>query len=96
MEEQAFYHSLANLQETNELIKGAYEEHRKVDELLVKMTTAKNWKPLLGDLKAQISHHVQEEEGELFPHAERLLPQNLLKEMGRQLENMKEGKAAIA
>ena len=97
VEERVFYHPLANLPETQDLIKESYKEHREVDEMLVKMSSpGKGWKALLSVLKSKIEHHVGEEEGELFPKAERLLGRDQLEQMGREIENMKEGKSPTA
>ena len=97
VEERVFYHPLANLPETQDLIKESYKEHREVDEMLVKMSSpGKGWKALLSVLKSKIEHHVEEEEGELFPKAERLLGRDQLEQMGREIENMKEGKSPTA
>jgi hemerythrin superfamily protein len=97
MEEQIFYHALANLEETRDLIQESYKEHRQVDELLVKMSQPSGeWESQLDDLKGKIEHHVEEEEGELFPKAERLLGEARLEEMGRQMEQIKQGKSAQA
>jgi hemerythrin-like domain-containing protein len=97
IEEQILYHSLANLKETEELIKKSYDEHRTVDGLLVKMSApSQDWRVALGKLKAALQHHISEEENELFPKAERLLGARRLEEMGRQIMNIKRGKAATA
>lgn len=97
VEERVFYHPLANLPETQELIKESYKEHREVDELLVKMSSpTDDWKAVLSDLKSKIEHHVEEEEGELFPLSEQLLGRDQLEAMGREIENMKKGKSVIA
>jgi hemerythrin-like domain-containing protein len=97
VEEQIFYHSLANLEETKELIKESYDEHRTVDALLVKMSApSQDWRAALGELKSALQHHVREEETELFPRAERLLGRQRLQEMGRKIANIKRGRAATA
>jgi len=97
IEEQIFYHSLANLKETEELIKKSYDEHRTVDDLLVKMSApSQDWRVALGELKAALQRHIREEENELFPKAERLLGARRLQEMGTQIRNIKRGKAATA
>jgi len=97
VEEQILYHSLANLEETKEMIKESYDGHRTMDELLVKMSApSQDWRAVLGELKAALQHHVREEESELFPKAERLLGGQRLQVMGRQIKNIKRGKAATA
>lgn len=97
VEERVFYHPLANLPETQDLIHEAYTEHRAVDELLVKMSQpGGDWEAQLSDLKDMLEDHIEEEENDLFPKAERLLGEDQLDQIGREIENMKEGKAAIA
>jgi hemerythrin superfamily protein len=96
VEEQIFYHELANDEATRHLIDDAYKEHRAVDELVVKLTTAAPDKfgGYLRELKAEIAHHVDEEENDLFPKAEQLLGEQKLTQMGWQLEQIKKGKSA--
>jgi hemerythrin-like domain-containing protein len=96
IEEQVFYHEFANNELTKHLIDDAYLEHRTVDELLVKLTTAPpdKFAGYLRELKNEIAHHVDEEENDLFPKAERLLGPGKLAEMGVQLELIKKGKSA--
>jgi iron-sulfur cluster repair protein YtfE (RIC family) len=96
VEEQIFYHELANDDATKDLIHEAYQEHRAVDQLLVKLTTATpdKFATYLSELKQEIAHHVDEEENDLFPEAERLLGQQKLEAMGYQLEQVQKGKSA--
>jgi hemerythrin superfamily protein len=96
VEEQIFYHELANNEATKDLIHDAYQEHRSVDELMVKLTTATpdKFSGYLSELKQEIAHHVDEEENDLFPKAEALLGAQKLEAMGRQLEQVKKGKSA--
>ena len=96
VEEQVFYHELANNEATKDLIHDAYTEHRAVDELLVKLSVASpsQWPNHLAELRSEISHHVDEEENDLFPKAERLLGQSKLAEIGRQMAQIKKGKSA--
>jgi len=97
IEEQIFYHPLANLEEAKELIEESYDEHRTVDELLVKMSVpSQDWQAVLSELKTALQHHVRKEESELFPKAELLLGRQQLQEMGRQIMNIKRGKSAHA
>ena len=96
VEEQVFYHEFANDPATKHLIDDAYTEHRTVDELLVKLTTAAPDKfgSYLRELKNEIAHHIEEEENDLFPQAEQLLGQRKLADMGMQMEQIKQGKSA--
>jgi len=95
VEEQIFYHTLANDPLTQDLIHDAYTEHRAVDQLLVGLSVPTDkWRHLLQQLKHEISHHVDEEENDLFPKAEQLLGKARLKEIGWQMEQLKKGKSA--
>ena len=96
VEEQIFYHELANDQATKHLIHEAYLEHRTVDDLLVQLTVAPpdQWPKHPARLRREISHHIAEEENDLFPKAEQLLGKSKLKEMGWQMEQIQKGKSA--
>ena len=96
VEEQIFYHELANNPQTEGLIHDAYDEHRTVEEILVKLTTAPpdKWGTHLAELRSEIAHHVDEEENDIFPKAERLLGEPKLNQMGWQMEQIKKGKSA--
>jgi hemerythrin-like domain-containing protein len=50
----------------------------------------------LEELKENLAHHIEEEEDELFPMAEKLCGQKRLEEMGRQMQQMKQGRSASA
>jgi len=95
VEEQIFYHTLANEPLTQDLIHDAYTEHRAVDRLLVSLSVPTDkWRQLLRELKREIAHHVDEEENDIFPRAEQLLGKTRLKHMGWQMEQIKKGKSA--
>src|SRR5205085_967468 len=97
LEESLLYPALENFDETRDLIRESYREHRQVDELLAEMMKpADDWKDKLSDLKDDIEHHVDEEENEMFPKAQKLLGEERLEEMGRQMEEAKRGRSANA
>lgn len=100
MEEQVFYPALENHEETADMIQEAYSEHQDVDDLLAEMATMQagndDFMDRLTELRDSIEHHVGEEETEMFPKAERVLGDSRLQEMGRQMQQMKQGKSATA
>ena len=49
---------------------------------------------LLFQLKESINHHVEEEEGEIFPLSERLLGEDSLEQMGNEMSKMKSSAAS--
>jgi hemerythrin-like domain-containing protein len=99
-EEQVFYPALREHNETRQMIEEAYEEHKNVDRMLAQMSgmdpNNSDFMDMLGELKENIQHHVEEEETEMFPKAEKILGQSRLQEMGRQMRQMKQGMSATA
>lgn len=93
IEENIFYPALEGIDETDELVSDAYQEHDEVDELLTEMSGADinsdEFQILLQQLKDSINHHVQEEENELFPQSEEILGAETLDRMGNEMEKMK-------
>lgn len=93
MEEEIFYPALESFDETRDLVKEAYTEHDQVDQLLMQLSAQspneEEFQELLAELRSDIEHHVEEEEGEMFPQAEQLLGQQRLQEMGQQMQAMK-------
>jgi hemerythrin-like domain-containing protein len=100
IEEQIFYPALEQHEETREMVGEAHTEHDEVKEMLAEMTTmspgSDEFMDKLTELRDSVEHHVEEEENEMFPKAERVLGESRLQEMGRQMEQMKQGKSATA
>lgn len=98
MEEQIFYPALKDHEETSDLIPEAKREHKEVDQILAQMTTLNpgndEFMDKLVELRESVEHHVDEEENEMFPKAERILGRERLMEMGRQMQQMKQGRSA--
>jgi hemerythrin-like domain-containing protein len=91
-EEQVFYLALENLDETRDLIRSSYQEHRRIDQLLTELAemtpTYDAWMAKLGELKSDFKQHVEKEETELFPIAEELLSPERLQEMVFQMDEI--------
>lgn len=100
MEEQIFYPALKNFEETRDMIPESFEEHQEVKDMLEEMSGINpgndEFMDKLTELRDAIEHHVEEEENEMFPNAEKLLGQTRLQEMGRQMQQMKLGKTSTA
>jgi hemerythrin-like domain-containing protein len=100
IEEQVFYPALEEHEETKDMIGEAHSEHDEVKEMLAEMARmtpgSDEFMDKLTELRDSIEHHVEEEENEMFPKAERILGESRLREMGRQMEQMKQGKSATA
>lgn len=95
IEEDIYYPALEDFEETEELIDEAYQEHSDVEQLLEDMSAvepdSEEFQDLLFQLKESINHHVEEEEGQIFPLSERLLGEESLEQMGNDMSKMKSG-----
>lgn len=100
MEETLLYPALQNNEQTADVVSESYEEHQTVDEILSEMAglapSNGDFSIKLAELRENIEHHVEEEENEMFPKAERILGQHRLEEMGNQMQQMKNGMSATA
>ena len=100
MEEKIFYPELKKFDETKDMISEAFEEHQEVKDILAEMSTLSpaddEFMDKFTELRDGVEHHVEEEETEMFPKAEKVLGQSRLQELGRQLEEMKQSKSATA
>jgi hemerythrin superfamily protein len=91
IEERIFYPT-AYGDETEDLLEEAVEEHlsakRILADLLKMEATDENFDAKIKVLKEQIEHHVEEEEGKLFPKVQSHLEAGLLESMGTQMEEL--------
>lgn len=72
----------------------AKEEHRTVDSLVLPdlLHTETGTVEFAGRVKVMkelLEHHIEEEEGELFPTAKKLLSRDVLEQLGRTMETQK-------
>lgn len=90
IEEKIFYPALEEPRETHDLTLEAYEEHDVVKKLLREMSKAKSateeWEAQAKVLQENVEHHVEEEEGELFPKASSALGADEIETLGEQME----------
>jgi len=102
IEETIFYPALEEAEETREITLEAFEEHRLVKQLLGELESMskdqEEWTAKFTVLKENIEHHVEEEEGEMFPKARKVLSEQQTEALGSRLEEAKnnEMKAAAA
>lgn len=101
LEEQLFYPTLEEADETRDITLEAYEEHNLVKQLLSELEAEpkddEQWTAKFTVLKENVEHHVEEEEGELFKKARKVLSKEQREEIGRRIEEAKrQGKAASA
>lgn len=106
VEEQIFYPYLMENgdEELQKITKEGLQEHHQAKILLREIENLSDESdtldPKLQVLMEDIAHHVQEEEGEMFPLVEEQFDGETLDELGQQLQEMKEqlmgGKASGA
>jgi len=96
IEEEIFYPAVkkARAQHIKDEVREAYEEHAQIKVLLAalgKLTPEdESYEAKVKVLKEDVEHHVKEEEGEMFPDAEKFLGKERLELLGNQLANRRE------
>jgi hemerythrin superfamily protein len=94
IEETVFYPALEKPKQTHDLTLEAYEEHNVVKKLLQELSRAKSaneeWEAKAKVLQENVEHHVEEEEGELFPKAQAALSEDQIETLGEQMEAEKQ------
>ena len=102
IEETIFYPALERADETRDITLEAFEEHRLVKQLLGELESMdkseEEWTAKFTVLKENIEHHVEDEEGKMFPKARKVLGEEGADTLGTRMEAAKEKqlKAAAA
>jgi hemerythrin superfamily protein len=100
IEETILYPALKAASETRDLTEEAYEEHQEVKDLLSELETTpadgEDWGDILLELRENVEHHVEEEEGEMFTKARTVLSEQQLNEIGAQMAAEKQQKQKAA
>ena len=102
IEETILYPALKTEPETSDITEEAYEEHQEVKDLLAELEAtpadSEEWSDLIVELRENVEHHVEEEEGEMFPKARTVLGEQQINEIGARLaaEKQQQQKAATA
>ena len=94
IEEEIFYPALREHEEAREIVNEAYEEHQLVDYVLEDMSELspgeEAWSAKLCVAKANILHHIKEEEGEMFTRAREAFDKTQLEDLAVQMEERKQ------
>ena len=102
IEETILYPALKAAPETSDITEEAYEEHQEVKDLLAELEAtpadSEEWADLITELRENVEHHVEEEEGEMFTQARTVLDEQQINELGARLaaEKQQQQKAATA
>jgi hemerythrin superfamily protein len=93
IEETIFYPALREHEDLKDLVLEAYEEHKQVKTLLQEIESLADESEKFGAklkvMKENVEHHVEEEEGEMFPQVEELMDEARLAQLGKQMETAK-------
>jgi iron-sulfur cluster repair protein YtfE (RIC family) len=96
IEESIFYPALqedgdeALIELTSDALKEHAEMKVVLGELAAAVTDTEKFEPLLTKLIEDVRHHVEEEEGEMFPLVEEQFDDSSLENLGLQLQTEKE------
>jgi hemerythrin-like domain-containing protein len=97
IEEEIFYPAVREIgtSKAEEMIDEAFEEHHVVDLVLAELPKVdpedERFHAKMTVLSELVEHHVEEEEGEVFPMAEKKLGKDRLQMLGDQMQSMAEG-----
>lgn len=93
IEEEILYPTLEEYEETRAISLEAYEEHAVVKQLLEELSSQpkddEQWTAKFTVLKENIEHHVEEEEGEMFKKARKVLSEDEIERLGDRLQEAK-------
>ncbi len=93
IEEKIFYPSV-KVPQTEDILRESVEEHlsakRVIADLLDLDASDETFEPKVLVLKEQIEHHVEEEEGDLFPKVHAAFTNEELEAMGTEMEQLYE------
>ena len=94
IEETIFYPALKEEPELEDIVLEGIEEHHQAKiflrELAALTDESEKFEPKLKVLMEDITHHVQEEEGEMFPKVEEIFDETALTELGAEMEKEKQ------
>ena len=94
IEEEVLYPALRDNPRSEEIAYEAYEEHHVVDVILEELemtpTSSPEWLAKFTVAKENLEHHIEEEEGELFPKARQILSEEELEQMGARMQEIKQ------
>jgi hypothetical protein len=94
IEEEIFYPALEEHAKTKEIALEGYEEHHAVDNIVAELVeldpSDETWKAKFTVMKENVEHHIEEEEGDMFEQARKVLDDEELAEIGDMMKNRRE------
>jgi hemerythrin superfamily protein len=95
VEEEIFYPAVkkARSENTKDIVREAYEEHTQIKALLAALAEIEpddeSYDAKMKVLQEDVEHHVEEEEGEMFPDARKFIRKDGLQALGQQMAERK-------
>jgi hemerythrin superfamily protein len=93
IEETVFYPALETHEELKDLVAKALEEHQEVKIMLEELeelgSESHDFGSKLQELIESVEHHIEEEEGEMFPKVREVFDESQLEQLGQELESAK-------
>jgi hypothetical protein len=94
IEEEIFYPELKAHPKAEDIVLEGFEEHHVVDLLLGELSDLavddETWGAKAKVMKENVEHHIEEEEGEMFPKARSVFDKAELTELGERMAARKE------
>ena len=98
-ENATFYEALKGHEETEEIIEHAEEEHEEVKGYIEKLSgipiESEKWLEQFGEFKHSVTHHVNEEEGNIFEKAKRVLSRKQEYQLAEDMDALKKETKAL-
>jgi hemerythrin superfamily protein len=93
LEEKYFYPRLRESSRVEDLVLESYQEHHVLDLLMGEISALKPsdeaWQPKIKVLQENTEHHIEEEEGELFPKVRKIWDTDMRGRVGEEMEREK-------
>ncbi len=93
-EEQVFYDRLKKAEKTKKLVLEGAEEHAIAEHLVKKLSTIgmdeDRWPSLLKVLRESLEHHIEDEEGDVFPKAKKIFSKDEALMIGQEFSEEKQ------
>ena len=94
IEEEIFYPALKRHPKAKDIVLEGFEEHHVVDEIMGELgetdVTDETWAAKFKVMKESIEHHIEEEEGEMFPKARQAFEKDELEVLGARMLELKQ------
>jgi hemerythrin-like domain-containing protein len=94
VEEEIFYPALKTHPKAQDIVLEGFQEHHVVDLLMGELeeldVSDETWGAKATVMKENIEHHIDEEEGEMFPQARQVFDTSELDDLGQRMEARKQ------